>query len=330
MAEKKGKKMARFERKNPNSPNFGLGSRDMSRAGLHALREGMQSFSSISTIHDRWRVFADFAKSELRLHRLQQIEKSHLQIYGANLRERFERGELSAATAQNYLSAVNRVLEIARGDRAVRLDPVRGAGLPQRTGICTQSKAVDAAAHQRAVASVGDRVRALIGLQREMGLRFAESAKINANKALAQAVKTGAVTVRDGTKGGRPRTVPISRPEQLAALRSAAEIQGRDRSMIPASQTYVQFRNEMYAQIVNTETTYHGNRHHYAQQRYLSLVGVPCPVAAGIPHREHHQHLSSKLGISRGAARELDRAARMQVSQELGHGIIDVTNSYLG
>lgn len=322
--------MARHERKNPNSPNFGLGSRDLSRAGLHALKEGMESFSSISTMHDRWRVFADFAKSELRLHNLKQIEKRHLQIYGANLRERFERGELSAATAQNYLSAVNRVLEIARGDRAVRLDPVRGAGLPQRSGICIESRAVSAEAHQQAVKAVGNRVCALMGLQRALGLRFAESAKIDAARALKQAENHGAVTVRDGTKGGRSRTVPITRPEQLAVLRSAAEIQGRDRSMIPASQSYIQFRNEMYAQIVNTETTYHGNRHYYAQQRYQTLVGVPCPVAAGIPHREHHQHLSSKLGISRGAARELDRAARMQVSNELGHGRIDVTNAYLG
>lgn len=322
--------MARHERKNPNSPNFGLGSRDLNRAGLHALKEGMQSFSSISTMHDRWRIFAEFAKDELQLRNLKQIEVSHLQVYGAHLRERYDNGELSASTAQNYLSAVNRVMEIARGNRAVRLDPVKGAGLPQRSGICTESKSVSAERHQQIVESVGSRVSALIGLQRELGLRFAESAKIDAVRVLKQAEKNGIITVRDGTKGGRARTVPITRPEQISALRAAADIQGRDRSMIPAEQRYAPFRTEAYRQIENANTSFHGNRHYYAQQRYQAIVGAPCPVAAGVSHREHHAHLSRVLGITTSAARELDHAARMQVSSELGHGRIDVTNAYLG
>ena len=322
--------MARHERENPNSRNFGLGTRCLERAGLHALREGMKSFSSISTMHDRWRLFAKFAKTELRLHSLDKIEKTHVQAYAKTLIERHKAGKMSAATAQNYLSAVNRVMEIARGDRAVRLDPVRGAGLPQRSGICTESKAVGAEAHQRAVEAVGSRVSALMGLQREFGLRFAESAKIDAVRALRSAEKNGAITVRDGTKGGRPRTVPITRPEQLTALRAAADIQGGDRSMIPAEQTYAQFRNEAYKEIENTQFNFHGQRHHYAQQRYQTIVGAPCPVVGGVPRREQHQHLSRVLGISISAARQLDYAARMQVSTELGHGRIDVTNAYLG
>lgn len=281
-------------------------------------------------MHDRWRLFAKFAKTELRLHSLDKIEKTHVQAYAKTLIERHKAGKMSAATAQNYLSAVNRVMEIARGDRAVRLDPVRGAGLPQRSGICTESKAVGAEAHQRAVEAVGSRVSALMGLQREFGLRFAESAKIDAVRALRSAEKNGAITVRDGTKGGRPRTVPITRPEQLTALRAAADIQGGDRSMIPAEQTYAQFRNEAYKEIENTQFNFHGQRHHYAQQRYQTIVGAPCPVVGGVPRREQHQHLSRVLGISISAARQLDYAARMQVSTELGHGRIDVTNAYLG
>ena len=281
-------------------------------------------------MHDRWRIFAEFAKDELQLRNLKQVDVSHLQIYGAHLRARYDNGELSASTAQSYLSTVNRVLQIARGDRTVWLAPVRGAGLPQRSGICIESRAVSAEAHQQAVKAVGNRVCALMGLQRALGLRFAESAKIDAARALKQAENHGAVTVRDGTKGGRPRTVPITRPEQLAALRAAAEIQGRDRSMIPADQRYTQFRNEAYKQIQSTNIHFHGNRHHYAQERYQAIVGAPCPVVARVPHDEHHAYLSRALGITTSAARELDHAARMQVSSELGHGRIDVTNSYLG
>ena len=322
--------MARHERENPNSRNFGLGTRCLERAGLHALREGMQSFSSISTMHDRWRLFAVFAKDELRLHSLNNIEKNHVQAYAERLIERHQEGEISAATAQNYLSAVNRVMEIARGDRAVRLDPVKEGGIPERKRACEQSKATAQEAHQRATEGVSGRVAAMIGLQREFGLRFAESAKIDANRAFTQALKNRAITVKDGTKGGRSRTVPITRPEQIIALQAASVIQGNHRSMIPAEQTYAQFRSEAYQQIENTKFNFHGQRLHYAQQRYQTIVGAPCPVAGGVPRREQHQHLSRELGISISAARELDYAARLQVSNELGHGRIDVTNAYLG
>lgn len=322
--------MARHERTNPDGPNFGLGSRNMIRAGLHALREGMQSYSSIATMHDRWRMFAKFAKEELSLHTLKQVETSHLQVYAEHLSTRYEAGKISAATAQNYLSAVNRVMEIARGDRAVRLDPVKDAGLPKRSGICTESRAVPLDAHQRAAESVSARLGVMMNLQRELGLRFEESAKIDTNRALIQAEKTDQVRIFDGTKGGRARIVPIVRPEQLTALRAAAAIQGRDRSMIPADQTYSQFRAEAYKEIERSGITFHGERHHYAQQRYQAIVGASCPVAAGVPHKEQHQHLGRALGITREQARELDHAARMQVANELGHGRICVTNSYLG
>lgn len=320
----------RQEQRNIAARNYGLRSRNMIDAGRHALQEGMQSHSSIATMTDRWRVFAVYVRDELGVRDMRRIETAHLQQYAATLRERFERGEISPATAQNYLSTVNRVLEIARGDKAVRLDPVRGAGLPQRSGICQESRAVSQEQHQQVEKAVTERVSALMGLQRELGLRFQESAKIDAARALAQAEKFGSVAVRDGTKGGRPRTVPITQPEQLAALRAAAAIQGRDRSMIPPDQTYARFRSEAYQSIERSGITFHGLRHSYAQARYHAIVGAPCPVAAGVPHRQHHQHLSRALGISISAARELDKAARMQVSAELGHGRIDVTNAYLG
>ncbi len=55
---------------------------------------------------------------------MRDIEKAHLVAYAAHLNDRYERGEIAPSTAQNYLSAVNRVMEIARGDRQVRVDPV--------------------------------------------------------------------------------------------------------------------------------------------------------------------------------------------------------------
>ncbi|WP_235714070.1 hypothetical protein [Aeromonas caviae] len=77
---------------------------------------------------DRWSQFATWAKDMAAIKDMRQIETSTLRDYATHLIARLERGEISPATAQNALSTVNRVLEIARGDRAVRLDPVREAG----------------------------------------------------------------------------------------------------------------------------------------------------------------------------------------------------------
>ena len=120
--------MGRFSRKNPFSRNFGLGSRSLDVAGLHALREGMRSHSSIATMADRWKIFANFCRKELKISDMRRIGIGHIRSYSDHLLHRLDADEISPATAQNYLSAVNRVLEIARGDRVVRLDPVHDAG----------------------------------------------------------------------------------------------------------------------------------------------------------------------------------------------------------
>ena len=321
----------RSDRTNPDSRNFGLQSRDMARAGLNALREGMQSGQSIESMSQRFSQFAVFAKNELNIRDMRHLEQQHVQQYADHLRDRYDRGEISPSTAQNALSAVNRTLEIARGDRALHVAPVRDAGLPERSGVASESRAMTPEQHQQAIQAVGDRLGAQIELQRELGLRYEESAKINAVVALREAERHGRVTVCEGTKGGRDREVPIVRSEQIEALRAAAEIQRESghRSMIPPDQSYREYQRECY-RVTPEGFRFHGERHSYAQDRYQELTGVACPVAAGIEHGTHHDYIADQLGVSRAEAREIDHAAREQVAEELGHGRIGITNSYLG
>lgn len=323
--------MTKHTRDNPDARNYGLGSRDMAYAGRNALREGMQSHSSIATMADRWAQFAAWVQETEGIKDMRHIETSTLRAYASHLIARLKQGEITPATAQNQLSTVNRVLEIARGDRAVRLDPVREAGLPTRSGIATTDRSVPLSQHDNALAELPERLAAILALQREFGLRFEEAAKMDAVKALAQA-KHGTVRIEAGTKGGLARDLPITRPlDQKFALVNAAMIQGADHSMIPSQQRYRQFRADAYAVLRSAGIQSHGERHAYAQGRYEALVGAPPPVAAGIRHgADHHRFLASRLGLSVAAARALDQQARTQVAAELGHGRIDVTNAYLG
>lgn len=322
--------MARCDRAHPDARNFGLGSRDVGYAGLNALREGMQSYSSIATMADRWSQFATWAKDMAAIKDMRQIETGTLRDYATHLIARLERGEISPATAQNALSTVNRVLEIARGDRAVRLDPVREVGLPIRSGIAATDRAVPLSQHDHAVATVSERVAALLTLQRELGLRFEEAAKLDAQRALTQAERYGQIRIENGTKGGLARELPCQTPAQHSALAQAAA-QQEGRSLIPASMSYRDFRAAAYSELRSAGIRSHGERHAYAQARYETLTGALAPVAAGVAHgAEHHRFLADRLGIEVAAARVLDQQARERVAAELGHGRIDVTNSYLG
>ena len=313
------------------SRNYGLGSRDMKQAGYKALERGMQSFASIATISDRWSQFVDWAKEEHGIGRMERVTREMVQEYGEKLAEKVEAGAMSPATAQNYVSAVNRVMELARGDKETWVSPTKDCAIPERSGIATANKAVDEVSHRVAMAAVDARTGVLLELQRNLGLRFEESAKINARAVLEEAKERNAVSITDGTKGGREREIPITSPAQISVLARAAEIQGGARSMIPADQSYKEFRAECYRTAGEQNIHYHGERHAYAHARYQELVGAKCPVEAGIKHgKAHHEWLARQLKVSVAEAKAQDVKARTQIAAELGHGRIGISNAYLG
>ena len=307
--------------------NFGMGRRDMAWAGDIALKtKSGLSFSGISTVSERWGEFCKWAQVE-GIKKMENVTRETLIKYGNGLASKVLSGEFSAATAQNYVSAANRVMEIARGDNEVSVSPTRDCGIPKRSGIATESRAIGEKEHAATQGRVSPRLGALTGLQREFGLRFKESCLLNARKALQEAKTLGWVRIIDGTKGGRARTVPITQPErQMAALELAAAVQD-GRSMVPNHTRYIDFARACYREFSN----HHGERHSYAQSRYETLVGAPCPVAAGVAHgTAHHRFLAGRLGVSTNQARDLDKQARLQIAEELGHGRASITNHYLG
>ncbi|MBY2985671.1 phage integrase N-terminal domain-containing protein [Rhizobium leguminosarum] len=160
-------------------------------------------------------------------------------------------------------------------------------------------------------------IQASILLQVAFGLRREEAIKFRPQVAM----RADHITLQGSwTKGGRPRTVPITSLDQRHALQHVATLVTGQGSLIPAELTYVEqlkrYEYETYkAGLRNT----HSFRHAYAQRRYQSLTGLPCPLAGGKAWKE-----------MTGKEREADRAARRQISAELGHGRLKITDTYLG
>lgn len=264
---------------------------------------------------------------------MEKITADRVIDYGRMLADWVLQGDLAASTAQNRVSAINSVMELAT-PRWIAVSPTQDCWIPARSGIAKSSKAIAAAEHQRLCEKLrqqdNQRLATLLELHRALGLRFEESAKLDARSALQQARDKGEIPICAGTKGGRKRLVPASR-QAIAALELAASLQGKERSMIPVQETYAEFQDRAYRELQKAGGFgFHGERHHYAQARYEDLCGAPSPVAAGWSRRERLQRLGIHLSISLTTAKALDARVRLQIAEELGHGRIEVTDAYLG
>ena len=311
------------------SRNFGIGSRDMFVAGRMILqRRSRNGFKTQHDYADRWRLFCGWA-SEQNVKKMENVTSALVIEYGKYLQSQLEAGVYASASApKNYVSAVNAVMKLATKGKWESVSPGSDCGIQKRIYIPTENKAMTDTDHATAQSLSGNRISALLGLQRAFGLRFEESSLLNAKAALKEANTKGFITVKDGTKGGRKRTVPC-RPASIAALEQAVAVQDGG-AMVPKIMTYIKFRQECYIVAGEQGFNFHSERHAYAQERYREITGAPSPIEFGWPRKERFKHLAEYLNISEIEAREIDKAARQIVSIELGHTRVEVTDAYLG
>jgi site-specific recombinase XerC len=221
---------------------------------------------------------------------------------------------IGTGTIKNRMSAIRWWAEkvgkenvVARSNRAYAIE--------DRVLVTNRSKAktVDVTC----MARVTDAYTALsLRLQAAFGLRREESIKIIP----AWADKGDTLRLKDSwTKGGKYREIPITTAEQRAAL-DAAKALAKGGSLIPAQMRYRDQLNRFRAQCDKAGVRgVHGLRHQYAQTRYEALTGWKCPAAGGASSRQ-----LTPLQKAR------DKAARLAISAEMGHGREQITAVYLG
>lgn len=311
--------------------NFGLGNRNMVLAAKNALKEGQYSFKTIDTNTGHFRQFILYIKNEFQnIKDLKSIHRQHVLAFANYLKEQTNQGELMNSTAQNRLSAVNTIISIARQDTQCHVKPVNDAGLNKRSFVITESKCVSQQIHDTAKSLVNERVGIMLDLQRAFGLRFKESALFNAQQALVQS-QHGFIRVENGTKGGRPRQVPVTNEYQKQLLQCAAIVQANHISLTPKELSLKTFTQQALSSIKKTGLNFHAERHAYANARYLELMGEKSPVEARVGHgKAHMEYLSNSLSMSLREAAERDKSVRIMISHELGHSRIAITNNYLG
>ena len=161
-----------------------------------------------------------------------------------------------------------------------------------------------------------DHVRMALRLQAAFGLRREEAIKF----APSYADRGEVIVVKASTaKGGRAREVPVLRDSQRQLLDKARRLVGGG-AMIPPERNYAEQKRIYEDQTKAAGLDHsHGLRHGYALDRYEELTGWKAPAAGGPARRD-----------LKGLRRQIDTAARMRISSELGHGRLEVARAYVG
>ncbi len=226
----------------------------------------------------------------------------------------WQRQRIAVGTIKNRLAAirwwarkVNRRASVARSNDYY--------GIASRQMISSFSKAQTLSAAQ--LARITDRhVYFSLELQRAFGLRREEALKFRPSYADRG---DRLVLKASWTKGGKAREIPIRTDEQRKILGRVWQLAGKG-SLIPAERSFVQHLRVYVRQIMNAGLSkMHGLRHAYAQERYFDLTGWSCPIAGG----PKTQSLSRQDG-------QIDKAARLTISAELGHVREQIVAIYIG
>ena len=313
--------------------NFGFG-RQLSYAGPQALKDlfGDGHFATVKAHSDRWQAFVSWCRSEEgpRLNDARQVDRDILMRYATYVREQVDQGNVGIATAQNRLSSVNRTMAALRGDQYVKIpSPSKALGLQRSSVRSDAPQGQDRAQVRLIVQALSERqqsrVRAIVLLARETGMRLREAILADLPRLQREAQRLGKINIQDGTKGGRsgalaPRWITVT-DQVRDALDKASETSPKgSRNLLAPDESYKVFIQTVVRparEILHEQGLkgFHELRAAYACERYEQLTGFPAPVNGGRGHRED---------------RELDQRARQQISHELGHNRIDVVSAYIG
>ncbi len=222
---------------------------------------------------------------------------------------------LSPGTIKNRMAAlrwwarkINKSGVIPKDNRAL--------GIPDRKRIPEHNRAFKLTKHQ--LSKLPAHLKISLRLQQELGLRREEAAKF----VPSYAIKKDRIVLKPSwTKGGRGRTIPITTEAQRELINQIKSLPNQNVSMIPAEMEFVEYLSHRDHHLAKAGIRQaHGLRHHYAQQRYIFLTnGMIPPMLI----KDGQQKLTE-------AEQAIDKRARLIVSEELGHGRLDITRTYLG
>lgn len=182
-----------------------------------------------------------------------------------------------------------------------------------------ESKQVDVEMYLSRIELVSPVTAIQLRLAKVFGVRVQEFLMFRPN----EAQRGDHIYVKDGTKGGRPRLVPIETEEQRLVMERAKELASEHplgmlvaKKGLNLKQAINHFYNTVRKAGISRKAlgiTAHGLRHGYACAIYKQLTGEDAPVLGG-------KYVDPII----------DKKARLDIAERLGHKRVDVVSAYLG
>lgn len=290
----------------------------------------------VSNRTQQWResaLFLMFAQLKEMGHKLESpygFREAHIR----KLVSRWETEGLSAATIQNRLSVARTFSEWIGKPGMVKASEhyVRDIERVRRHAAAVTDHSWSAAGIDvKAMIGMVSESDRYVGMQMQLmaafGLRREEAVMFKPHRA----DHGDYIIVRDGTKGGRERSVQISNAGQRAVLNAAKEMVKKvdghvghpDRSLKQALRRFNYIMERHGVTRKNLGITSHGLRHQRLNDRFEEIAGIPSPV---------RQKASGEDAASGPVAIDPYKIdlARARVSEEAGHSRLSISSAYTG
>jgi site-specific recombinase XerD len=244
-------------------------------------RDVASFFNRGSSLENRIETVLNSLREWTSTRSLKQLDSQRIQAFVDTLKEKVEAKELSKKTAENYISALNRIIEYTNSKLDKNLETVspKTEGL-SRGSFVYQDRAISQETHEKFLNFLSSKediraqaLRFSVELQREFGLRLRESLAIKSTT-IEKALETGILHLskNDLTKNGREREIPIQTESQREALERSLEFMKENNlsSLAPTSTLREQYnfayevKREFEAE-TKEKFNYHGERHAFAQ-----------------------------------------------------------------
>ena len=242
----------------------------------------------------------EFLDNKYGLEHLENLKTKHVDAFVANMQER----GLSMSTQASYMSTLRQIANdinkqniVARTNKEYDISRA-GTRLQPIVADKDALESIKDQLYQR-----GEWLGLAAELREQFGLRSGESIQYHGNVTThADGTQSLSLSRMDGTKGSRPREVPIRTETQknlVSRVQNYIKKSGGQSLMLPnmsRAQAYAAQRNALreLGAMRATQTNAHALRHAYAQERIIN-----------------------------------DGVTRSGVAEELGHGREDVVSHYV-
>jgi hypothetical protein len=290
-------------------------------------------------------------KSQTGIKTLKDMEQSHINDIIAGLKNNVSSGTMSLSTVNSYISSINNIVRyIGRDDLHFikASDFGLSRNISEKDGINKENSRESAAAfktwlNERYAQTNDLRYAALkhaVSIQ-SVNLRLRESLQIKLlNKDLSENILK--ITAKgDGSKNSREREIKLNAEQKTVLLEARAFLKENHLKNLNIG-TIKQGRNfannvlKSFRAETNLYFHYHGERHWTAHEAYKEawkLKGysnIECRARTGESKGEWLGGILETTGLSKSEFQTMDKEIRQEISRNLGHERIEITNRYLG